>query len=135
MDSALVDVKEVRIFVNFLVDLNKTFIDNEIYNLLSTIQPNVYQDERFGGPFYPGLYSNMIVVHLNFKEPEVDKVDTRYSTLDYFANFGGNFGIFVEITGCSFLGMLNFSILMFKLCFSFKKNIAKEKKPKEKLPK
>ena len=51
-------------------------------------------------------------------KPEIKVIDAKYSTLDKFANFGGNFGIFAEITGCSFLGMVNFLILLFKLIFS-----------------
>ena len=34
-----------------------------------------------------------------------------YTTWDKFANFGGNFGIFAEITGVSFLGVLNLIFL------------------------
>ena len=34
-----------------------------------------------------------------------------YTTWDKFANFGGNFGIFAEITGVTFLGVLNLIFL------------------------
>ena len=106
-------------FCEFLLDSNATFIEKGVKNFMNTIAGNdIYHDER---ALYPGLYSNLIILHLIFNEPEVDKVDTKYSELDYFASFGGNFGIFVEMTGCSFLGVLNFCILMVKLCCSFSK--------------
>ena len=41
-----------------------------------------------------------------------------YTTWDKFANFGGNFGIFAEITGASMLGMINFILLVIKLASS-----------------
>ena len=54
--------------------------------------------------------------------PSVEITDVKYTVFDKFANFGGNFGIFAEITGCSFLGMLNFLILLMKLIFCCCKN-------------
>ena len=64
------------------------------------------------------LANDLVIVHWRILEPEIQMIDAKYSTLDKFANFGGNFGIFAEITGCSFLGMVNFLILLFKLIFS-----------------
>ena len=64
------------------------------------------------------IKNSMIVIHLRFLKPQIHYVDVTYSTWDKFANFGGNFGIFAEITGCTFLGMLNFIILVVKLCTS-----------------
>ena len=61
---------------------------------------------------------DLIIVHWKILEPEIKVIDAKYSINDKFANFGGNFGIFAEITGCSFLGMVNFLILLFKLIFS-----------------
>ena len=61
---------------------------------------------------------DLIIVHLRILKPHIKVIDAKYSIMDKFANFGGNFGIFAEITGCSFLGMLNFFILLFKLIFS-----------------
>ena len=68
---------------------------------------------------------DLIIVHLRILKPEIKVIDAKYSTMDKFANFGGNFGIFAEITGCSFLGMLNFLILLFKLIFSPRTNLMK----------
>ena len=65
-------------------------------------------------------FNDLIIIHLRFLDPEIDLVSLRYSVLDKFASFGGNFGIFAEITGCSFLGILNFCILFLKMLFSLK---------------
>ena len=77
------------------------------------------------------MMNSMIVVHLRYLSPEVDYVDMTYTTWEKFANFGGNFGIFAEITGCTFLGFLNCIVLIFKCVSSkaylaCKKHIAKE---------
>ena len=64
------------------------------------------------------MAQDLVIVHWKILEPEIKVIDAKYSINDKFANFGGNFGIFAEITGCSFLGMVNFLILLFKLIFS-----------------
>ena len=61
--------------------------------------------------------NDIIIVHLRFIEPEMDQIDAKYTKMDQFAKFGGNFGIFAEITGISFLGLLNLFIIILKfLC-------------------
>ena len=66
--------------------------------------------------------ADLVIIHWRILEPEVKVIDAKYSLFDKFANFGGNFGIFAEITGCSFLGLVNFLILLFKLIFSHREN-------------
>ena len=63
-----------------------------------------------------------------------------YTTWDKFANFGGNFGIFAEITGVTFLGMLNlaflFSARVLEICSSgIRKMIGDCQKQSTNLPK
>ena len=61
--------------------------------------------------------NDIIIVHLRFIEPEMDQIDAKYTLMDQFANFGGNFGIFAEMTGINFLGLLNLFIIILKfLC-------------------
>ena len=54
---------------------------------------------------------------MKFMAPEVDLVDVKYTLMDKMAAFGGNFGIFAEITGLSLLGFLNILILLLKIAF------------------
>ena len=49
---------------------------------------------------------------------EISLIDVKYTTMDRFASFGGNYGIFAEITGCSLLGLLSIVILTYKLLFN-----------------
>ena len=65
------------------------------------------------------FFNNTIVVRLRYKSSEVEftKLDVRTTTTDKIANFGGTFGIWAELTGCSLLGMINLLIISFKLLF------------------
>ena len=78
-------------------------------------QQTVYESLRFD------MYKDLIIIHLQFMQPKFNLIDVKQTTLDKFANFGGNFGIFAEITGVSFLGILNFFILFAKIIFSRQK--------------
>ena len=62
---------------------------------------------------------NMIIVRLHYKSSEVEmtKLEVRTTTTDKIANFGGTFGIWAELTGCSLLGLINLLIILFKLLF------------------
>ena len=64
------------------------------------------------------MVEDMVIVHLTVLKPEINVIDVKYTLIDKLANFGGNYGIFAEITGCSFLVLLNVLILLFKLPFS-----------------
>ena len=106
-------------FVNFLSDKNQTILDQGLRNAIKALI-----DHTANGQFeedYPvKKYKDLIVVHLRFLQPEFNTVDTKYTWSDFVANFGGNFGLFEQLTGWSFLGMLNLIILIFKLCFTHK---------------
>ena len=98
-------------FFEFLSDDTGIFSDNGFRNAFDAKYGD-YNIKRMK------LIENMIIVHLNFMQPTMQLVDVKYSTMDKFAIFGGNYGIFAEITGCSLLGILNFCLLLFKLCIS-----------------
>ena len=99
---------------NYLFDflMNSTFMDPAVVNFEAIKRD--YPDPLNLGVKTP-LSRTMIIVHFRYIEPEMDYVDLTYTVWDKFANLGGNFGIFAEITGISFLGMLNAIILIFKL--------------------
>ena len=61
--------------------------------------------------------NNTIIVKLHYKSSEIEmnKLDVRTTMTDKIANFGGTFGIWAELTGCSLLGMINLIIISFKL--------------------
>ena len=67
------------------------------------------------------LIQNLIVVNVRYPKTEarMTVLDARYSLSDKIAGFGGNFGIFVELTGISFLPLINISLIFLKLVFRF----------------
>ena len=124
-----------RYLENFVA--NKSFAAQEILNFGSTIDPynnafTIWQLDQQPSAY---LLEDMIVVHLRFLSPDVNSVELTYSTWDKFANFGGNFGIFAEITGFSFLGLLHIIILSFKLVVMKAYSKYKQRRSIKNLPK
>lgn len=60
---------------------------------------------------------HLIKVHVIYQSAEVPMtvLDSRYTLSDKIANFGGTFGIWVELTGFSLLGIINMFLLVFKI--------------------
>ena len=88
------------------------------------ILPRDYNSEGkvINGTFFKtaqAILDNMIIVRLHYKSSEVEmtKLEVRTTTTDKIANFGGTFGIWAELTGCSLLGLINLLIICFKLLF------------------
>ena len=98
----------------------------QMLNDVNTFRFNVNTTDDFK----VSMLNSMIVVHVRYLSPKVDFVDTTYTIWDKFANFGGNFGIFAEITGFSFLGTLNCFFLVIKYIIS-KVSAKFEKKKKD----
>lgn len=108
-------IGEVSDFVteNYALLMNATHKDPALFNFLRSISNSESKSyEEWAQMQFE--HSSLIVVHLRIAKPEIDIVDVTYSVWDKFANFGGNFGIFAEITGASLLGMMNFIILLLK---------------------
>ena len=63
--------------------------------------------------------NNIIIVRLRYKSSgvQMSKLEVRTTTTDKIANFGGTFGIWAELTGCSLLGLINLMIILFKFLF------------------
>ena len=100
---------------DFIMDKNNTFVDESLkmfWNSIVYDEPDKYVSRRFE------MYKDLIIIHLRFMKPEFDLIDVKHTTLDKFANFGGNFGIFAEMTGVSFLGILNLFIVLLKTLYS-----------------
>ena len=104
-----------KLFKEFFMDINNTLADTEMKKSWIITDASgeyyKYQTKRFE------MYKDLIIIHLRFMQPQFNQIDVKQTTMDKFANFGGNFGIFAEITGVSFLGILNFLILFFKIMF------------------
>ena len=105
-----------KAFVELFEDVNGTITDKNIKTTFDAFYATSlkYKYETLN----MDKFKDYIIVHLRFMKPDIDWIDTKYNDLDKFANFGGNFGIFAEITGSSFLGIVNLCILLFKILFS-----------------
>ena len=104
--------KGEKSFVEFFFDANSTFNDMGFYNMNDCLRVKDNHNSRTGRATM--MYENAIILHLKFMEPEVDIVDVKYTLMDKFANFGGKFGIFAQLTGWSLLGILNLCLVLFK---------------------
>ena len=108
-----------KAFINFLSDKNKTLMDQGLRNALQSLLPP--RDQNLDVLTPTSKYQNMIVVHLRFLQPKINIIDVKYTWSDLIAGFGGKFGIFAQITGWSFLGILNLLLAIIKLFFYSKK--------------
>ena len=98
-------------FCDFIIDNNNTFKD---YGLKNALEAMKHLDK-------PGdiltKFKDLIIVHMRFLKPEIDVIDSKYTVTDKFANVGGLYGIYGEITGCSFLALLHLLILSIRYIF------------------
>ena len=109
----------------FIQDPNDAISD---YYLKEAIWPNSYDSSgtRINSTFFKmakTFMSKAIIVRLKYKEAEVEltKLDVRTTTTAKIANFGGTFGIWSELTGCSLLGIINLIIITFKVILHARK--------------
>ena len=109
-----------RVFVNFLSDKNYTILDQGLRNAIKALIDGT-ANGQFEEDYPVAKYQDLLVVHLRFLQPRINIVDTKYTLSDLIAGFGGKFGIFAQLTGWSFLGMLNLVLLIIKLLFYKKK--------------
>ena len=66
------------------------------------------------------MIKNMIIVHMEFPSSKVDMtiLESIFTWSDQIATFGGIFGIWAELTGFSFLGIINILLIIMKLLLS-----------------
>ena len=83
-----------RAFIDLLMDKNKTIIDNGLRNVYDMVSPNqqsfdfIYPDSNNG---------ELIIVHLKFKQPEINIIAPKYSAFDMIGTFGGQLGILEKL--------------------------------------
>ena len=63
------------------------------------------------------LAKHIIIVHMKFPSSKVDMtiLESRYALSDQIANIGGIFGVWAELTGFSFLGIINVFLIVLKV--------------------
>ena len=110
------------LFCDYVADINNTFSE---YFLKEGVWPTDFRGTTKLSSNYKrakALMENIIIVRLQYKSSEVEMnmLELRTTMTDKIANFGGTFGIWAELTGCSLLGMINLVIISFKLIFRFR---------------
>ena len=106
-------------FIEFFYDENNTFIDKGYENAYNSLFLTTMSKYYGGYKFQRAkIYQYAIIVHLKFMQPKINEIGIKYTLMDKLALFGGNFGIFETITGCSLLGIINLMILIIKYLFS-----------------
>ena len=106
-------------FMDFFTDDNNSFHDQGFKNFLNLDYPlyNIYNLKR------AKMYENMIIIRLKFMPPkDLYLIDVKYTIMDRIASFGGKFGIFTQLTGCSLLGLLSLMMVIWKFLFTFQRN-------------
>ena len=96
------------------MDRNKTILDQAFRNAYGTFSTPTEFENDFAG----ANYGELIVVHLQFMQPEINTISPKYTIFDMIGNFGGQFGLFEQVTGATFLGIVNLIIILFRLLFS-----------------
>ena len=64
----------------------------------------------------------MILINLRYLRPRTTSKSVKYTFLDKISNFGGKFGIFAQLTGCSLIAIFKIVLIMIKTLFSSYKN-------------
>ena len=107
--------KNLKNFEDFIMDENRTLFDQGFRNVYDSFKSKGDYNRRVPEKSFDGEW---IVVHLEFKEPEIQIISPKYSFFDMVGNFGGQFGLFEQVTGASFLGIINLILILIKLLFS-----------------
>ena len=91
----------------YLMDYNNTLMEASMKN---PIMFNISKQAEI-------LAKNIIIVHMKFPSSKVDMtiLESRYALSDQIANIGGIFGVWVELTGFSFLGIINVFLIVLKV--------------------
>ena len=111
-----IDITGNKVFVNFLSDKNQTILDQGLRNAIKALIDGT-ANGQFEEDYPVAKYQDLLVVHFRFLQPRINIVDTKYTLSDLIAGFGGKFGIFAQMTGWSFLGIINLLLIFVKLCF------------------
>ena len=111
------DIGGMKELAELLMDKNHTLNDENlkiIYNSLITNNKHCFEmvQQKRG--------QKLITVNLRFLKPRITRIDLKYSLLDKVANFGGKFGLFAQLTGCSLLAIFKIILIVFKTLFSSK---------------
>ena len=99
----------------FFMDRNNTVYDQSLKDAYSSIAEYDYKTFQFRNAL---RREKLTIINLRFLQPNFHYVDTKYTFLDKIANFGGKFGLFAQLTGCSLLVIFKIILVTFKTLFT-----------------
>ena len=104
------------------IDPNNTLLDSQLKNLTWPPSYNAiwgWTTTTTKFKRIETLVKSIIVIKLKYKSPEIETtvLNARTTLTDKIANFGGTFGIWAELTGCSLLGFINMLMILMKFMF------------------
>ena len=117
INNFLIETLHIKYYL-FNQDDTGTLMNNTILSKFHESILGIHNDKDNDVDTVDTWIERIVIVHVRFQAPRMHFVELRHSVWDKFANFGGNFGIFAEITGCTFLGILNCIILLLKFVSS-----------------
>ena len=77
------------------MDYNDTLLDKGAKDIWELWTDEKYFTKR------AKMYKAFIIVHLRFMKPEINWIDTKYTVMDKFANFGGK-SLFISVVLTSY---------------------------------
>ena len=113
--QGVVNIMGKRELKDFLLDKDNILNEEQLKKVFNTFAS---QNKYCYDMIQQTRGQRLIVVHLRFLKPKVTLIDLKYSSLDKIANFGGKFGLFAQLTGCSLLAIFKIVFIMFKVIFS-----------------
>ena len=99
----------------FFMDRNNTIYDTSLKNAYSLIAQNVYRTFEYTNALRK---HKLAIINMRFLQPNFQYIDTKYTLLDKIANFGGKFGLFAQLTGCSLIVIFKIIFVTFKTLFT-----------------
>ena len=106
-----------KILCEFAIDKSDKFLESNLKNIT---WPKLYDGDS--GTIYKRirtLSNNMIIVKLKFETPTVEMtvLDSRTTLSDKIAKLGGTYGLWVQLTGCALLVLINVFVVAIKMGF------------------
>ena len=104
-----------KMLCEFAIDKNETFLDSWLKNITWPTD----DDETTSFKQIRTLTKNMMIVKLKINSPFVHMtvLDARSTLSDKIAKLGGTYGLWVQLTGCTLLVLVNVFVVAIKMGF------------------
>ena len=101
------------------MDENEILLESSISDITWQNEYGDYGKLLIGKRFkrMQSLMRNIVIVRIVYSSSVIDMdiLDARSTFSDKIAKFGGTYGIWSQLTGCSFLGLIHLLIILIKI--------------------